>query len=89
MCQILNDYEEKSKSQQTLKILQNEEIPSAQKRFHEEASNFTRCNDELGNPFTEESSELIALDAKTVSISQYLYSFERRGDEQFESFKNN
>ena len=42
----------------------------------------------LGNPFTEDSEELLSLSSKLVYNSDTLYEFERKGREQFEGFRN-
>ena len=87
VCQLVTDYEEKSKGQDKEQILHHEDIPSAQKRFHNEVLNLSASIEELGNPFLEESGEFLTLDSKIISRSQNLYSFKAKGDDQFRSFR--
>lgn len=59
--EIVNEYEEKSKSQSKLKSEHHEDIPFVHKCFHKEVTNLITCIEELANPFTEESGELLTL----------------------------
>ena len=43
--------------------------------------------EEFGNPFLDESNELVSLDSNLVSNKKVLYEFEQKGKEQFEEFR--
>ena len=67
----------------------HEDIPSEQKNFLRDVSEMTETIEEYGNPFLEESRELVSLDTNMVSHKETIYDFEARGNEQFENFRKN
>ena len=88
VCQLVKEYDASSSSK-TSNTRHHEDIPSAQKRFFHEVRALTESFEELGNPFLEESRELIALHSKRVSESKTLNEYKQKGQEQFESFRQN
>jgi hypothetical protein len=48
----------------------HEQIPSAQSRFATHVQSMVKAFNELGNPFTETSSDLLALDTKLIMADQ-------------------
>ena len=42
---------------------------------------------EYGNPFLEDSAELVSLDTNLVSDKEVLYAFETTGKDQFNAFR--
>lgn len=86
VCQLVKEYDVSSNTKPN-GTRHHEDYPSAQKKFFNEVEALTESFIELGNPFLEESNELLALDSKHVSGSKTLYDFKQRGQEQFESFR--
>ena len=84
VCQLVKEYDATSKSDD---IRHHEDFPSTQKRFFNEVKALTDSFNELGNPFMDESGELLALDSKQVSSPTALNEFQKSGKEQFESFR--
>ena len=47
----------------------------------------TETIEDLGNPFLEESGELVSLDLNVSTDSKDVYKFEANGQNQFETFR--
>ena len=73
---------------QTQKSPHHDDTPSAQKKFLEDVKEMTKTIEDFGNPFLEESKELVSLDSNMVSDKTNLYEFETKGETQFEEFRN-
>ena len=70
-------------------IRHHEQTPSAQKSFFKKVKSLTVVLREMGNPFQEESSDLLALDNKNVSdpaLAKTVTSHHQRGKDQFQAF---
>ena len=72
----------------TKKSPHHDETPSKQKKFLEDVKEMTKTIEDFGNPFLEESKELVSLDSNMVSDKTNLYEFETKGETQFEEFRN-
>ena len=79
---------ESSARDQTQKSPHHDDTPSAQKKFLEDVKEMTKTIEDFGNPFLEESKELVSLDSNMVSDKTNLYEFETKGETQFEEFRN-
>ena len=79
---------ESSVRDQTQKSPHHDDTPSKQKKFLEDAKDMTKTIEDFGNPFLEESKELVSLDSNMVSDKTNLYEFETKGETQFEEFRN-
>ena len=86
ICQLVKSYEE-STSDPAKKTSHHEAIPSEQKKFLRDVKEMTETIKEYGNPFLEESRELLTLDTNLVSDKEILIKFESRGEEQFKEFR--
>ena len=76
-------------SENTEESKHHEENRSWQKLFVKDVRSLTSAIEELGNPFEEDSNELLALDTKQtadVSIIQTVESAYKIGKDQFDLF---
>jgi hypothetical protein len=67
----------------------HEQSPSVQKAFAEMVKSMSRVLKEMGNPFQEESSDLLALDTKNIAdptLAELVGTHYDRGRQQFLSF---
>ena len=67
---------------------QHEQTLSAQKSFFENVKSLSAVMQEMGNPFHEESADLLVLDTKNIadpSRSEMVATHHQRGKEQFQS----
>ena len=53
----------------------HEQVPSVQKAFAEDVKNLVNVIEEMGNPFCEESDDLILLDQKLIRGCSTPYEF--------------
>ena len=85
--QLVKSYEV-SANDNSKKTSHHDDIPSEQKKFLRGVNEMTETIEEFGNPFLEESKDLVSLESNLVSDGKTLYEFESRGKEQFEGFRN-
>ena len=67
----------------------HEQTLTAQKSFFEKVKSLSAVMQEMGNPFQEESANLLVLDTKIIAdpaLGEMVATHHRRGKEQFESF---
>ena len=84
--QLIKTFEE-STSDKAKQTSHHEAIPSEQRKFFRDVKEMTDTIKEYGNPFLEESRELVSLDTNLVSDKEILNKFESRGEEQFKEFR--
>ena len=87
ICQLVQSYDLSSKDKANTTTRHHEDIPSAQKSFLKDVSQMTETIEDLGNPFLEESGELVSLDLNVSTDSKDVYKFEANGQNQFETFR--
>lgn len=64
----------------------HEQNPSAQRRFAEKVESLLRVLKEMGNPFQEESAELLVLDTKNIAdpaLAELVDTHHKQGKQQF------
>ena len=69
--------------------LHHEQTPAAQKIFLEKVQRLTTVIDELGNPFAEETGDLLVLDSKNIADSEgvnLVATHLERGRDQYNTF---
>ena len=79
---------EKSISEQTK---HHEQTPNSQKRFSQNVNDLVSAFQQAGNPFLEESKDLIALDSKKIANQNAVYNMRKvaeSGVKQFNGFVN-
>ena len=67
----------------------HEQSPAAQKTFLEKVQRLTMVLEEMGNPFTEETGDLLTLDTKDIaesSAAERVATHLQKGKEQFKTF---
>lgn len=67
----------------------HEQTLSAQKSFFEKVKSLSAVMQEMGNPFQEESADLLVLDTKNIAdptLAEMIATHHRQGKEQFQSF---
>jgi hypothetical protein len=67
----------------------HEQTPSVQRSFYEKVKSLTGVLNEMGNPFQEETTDLLALDTKNVSdpaLAKMISTHHQRGKDQFQTF---
>ena len=86
------DYEDVSGSKGTNKgSHHHEQSPAAQRTFFEKVQRLTSVMEEMGNPFSEESTDLLSLDTKDIadpSTALLVASHLEKGKDQFQTFMN-
>ncbi|CAE1256528.1 unnamed protein product [Acanthosepion pharaonis] len=85
------DYEAVSGSKEAKKgSHHHEQSPTAQKAFFEKVQRLTSVIEEMGNPFSEESTDLLSLDTKDIAdpTAALVASHLEKGKEQFQIFIN-
>ncbi|CAE1315726.1 unnamed protein product [Acanthosepion pharaonis] len=84
------DYEAISGSKEAKKgSHHHEQSPTAQKAFFEKVQWLTSVIEEMGNPFSEESTDLLSLDTKDIAdptAALLVASHLEKGKEQFQTF---
>ncbi|CAE1322710.1 unnamed protein product [Acanthosepion pharaonis] len=84
------DYEVVSGSKEAKKgSHHHEQSPTAQKAFFEKVQRLTSVIEEMGNPFSEESTDLLSLDTKYIAdpiATLLVASHLEEGKEQFQTF---
>ena len=90
IARILNDYEVTfDRKQKGASDLHHEQHPSTQRRFAMNVRNVTTCIDEKGNPFLEDSADLLTLHTKIIMPPEVVESVkcaEATGHTQWEAF---
>lgn len=88
--QFVANYETVSGSKDVKKDSRHhEQSPKAQKAFFEKVQRLTMVIEEMGNPFAEETGDLLTLDTKDIadpSAAQLIATHHERGKEQFKTF---
>ena len=91
LARLVKEYEASSELKSKVDVRHHEETPSAQSKFVEQVQSLTSVISETGNPFLEESSDLLVLDTKDIvdpGIAKKLKEFRETGEQQFSSFWN-
>ena len=69
----------------------HEQNQSMQNAFAKDVKSFVTTLEELGNPFLEDSGDLLTIDTKLIKskeISQNMYTIEHKGKEDYKQFVN-
>ena len=88
--QLVSNYETASESKDVKKSSRHhDQSPSTQKSFLAKVHQLTKVIEEMGNPFAEETGELLKLDVNDIahhSAAQLVSTHHERGEEQFKIF---
>ena len=66
IARVVNEFETTFLSHKADDVCHHEQVPSIQTAFAKDVRNMLSVMDELGNPFLEDSKDLIALDTKDI-----------------------
>ena len=66
VARLISEYEDKFSIHQESSPLHHEQIPSVQKKFLSNVKSIIEIIDDIGNPFSESSTDLYSLDTKAV-----------------------
>ena len=90
VCRLIAEYEAVSGTKDaTISKKHHEDNESAQHTFFEKVNRLTVVLEEMGNPFKEESADLLVLDTKDIAeptMAEMIKTHQKRGREQFNSF---
>lgn len=87
---LVSEYEKASRAKETPTATRHHEsAPDAQRQFLDKAQKLTKVMQDLGNPFQEESSDLLTLDTKDIAhpkAADLINTHYDRGRDQFKEF---
>ena len=77
---MLHEYEEKHSKAKNNTGRHHEQIPSVQKHFLAHVKGVTDVIEELGNPFSDTSTDLYALDSKVIMLNSVVHTIRTAED---------
>ena len=86
---IVNEFEDEFHRGKDNDTRHHEQLPIIQKSFASDFNNVMSCFEKLGNPFSEDSRDLYALDTKVLMSDEVvatLRSVQNKGKDQYEKF---
>ena len=89
LARIVNEFEDEFHRGKDNDTRHHEQLPSIQKSFTSDFNNVMSCFEKLGNPFSEDSRDLHALDTKVLMSDEVvatLQSVQNKGKDQYEQF---
>ena len=89
LARILNEYQNKTNTNKTDTDKHHEQIPSMQKNFLSQVKDVVKVVDELGNPFSDSTTDLYTLDTKIImphKVIQSVRNVEDIGKIQYQRF---
>ena len=89
---LIREFEDNSNNiNSKTSTMHHEQTSSLQKAFVKDVKSLVATLEEMGNPFIEDSGDLLTIDTKIIKskeISQMLYTIENKGEENFKQFVN-
>ena len=89
MARLIKVFQVSTEKIQSVDFRHHEQKKSKQLAFAQDVKLLTETIEEMGNPFTEDSSDLLVLDSRNiadVAVSDTLQKIEKLGSEQYEKF---
>lgn len=91
MARLINEFQisDQGKSQKSRNLNHHEDTKQKQVHFHKDTRALTDTIDSFGNPFSEESKDLLVLDSRNLvdsSVIHTMYHIEKLGAEQYHTF---
>ena len=89
MCRLSRDFEALYLFKADVTESHHEQNKSSQRAFHQNITSLVETLEDLGNPFTEHSEDLLSLDTKDIadpSVVQTLRQIEKTGQEMYKAF---
>jgi hypothetical protein len=91
MARLLKEFEEEYIEEDDTHCLHHEQSDSSQNKFHRQVLSLTDTIKQMGNPFTDDFQELVALDSRNCvndSVIKTMRSIEETGKKQYASYVN-
>ena len=86
VCHLVKSYKEAADGTKN-KTNHHEDTLSEQRKFFQSVQDMSETISEYGNPFLEDSAELVSLDTNLVTDKEVLDAFETTGKDQFNAFR--
>ena len=89
MARVIGEFETSIEKRKDLDLRHQEEAKHVQKSFIRDVKNLTNTIEEMGNPFTENSSDLLLLDSRDLanpSVIDTVRRIEEIGQEQYNTY---
>ena len=89
MARVIGEFETSIEKRKHLDLRHHEEAKHVQKSFVRDVKNLTNTIEEMGNPFTENSSDLLVLDSRDLadpSVVDTVRRIEEIGQEQYDTY---
>ena len=89
MARVIGEFEASTEKRKKLDPRHHEEAKHVQKAFERDVRSLVSTIEEMGNPFTEDSSDLLALDSRNIAdpaVIDTVRQIEKLGEEQYDAF---
>ena len=89
MARVIGEFEASTEKSKKLDSRHHEESKHVQKAFARDVESLANTIEEMGNPFTEDSGDLLALDSRDIAdpaVTDTVRRIEKIGEEQYETF---
>ena len=88
MAGVIGEFEASTEKRKKLDSRHHEEAKHVQKAFERDVRSLANTIEEMGNPFTEDSSDLLALDSRDIADPAFIdmvRQIEKFGEEQYDA----
>jgi len=89
MARVIREFEASAEKRKKLDPQHHEEAKHVQKAFERDVRSLVSTIEEMGNPFTEDSSDLLALDRRDIAdpaVIDTVRQIEKLGEEQYDAY---
>ena len=89
LARMINEYEEQLPRENRQVRKHHEQVPSLQNAFLKDVKNLVNAMEDLGNPFKEDSGDLLTLDTKVIMpivVVESVKNIQRIGKDQYNTF---
>ncbi|KAK3734698.1 hypothetical protein QZH41_002108 [Actinostola sp. cb2023] len=91
LARMINEYEGQLSREKNQQRKHHEQVPSIQNAFLKNVKSLVNVIEDLGNPFKEDSGDLLALDTKDimpVEVVESIKNIQKIGKDQYKAFVN-
>ena len=89
MARVIGKFDASTEKRKKLEPRHHEEATHVQKAFERDLRSLVSTIEEMGNPFTEDSSDLLALDSRDIAdpaVIDTVRQIEKLGEEQYDAY---
>ena len=89
MARVIGEFEAATEKRKKLDPQHHEEAKHVQKAFERDVRSLVSTIEEIGNPFTEDSSDLLTLDGRDIAhaaVIDTVRQIEKLGEEQYDAY---